>query len=114
MVSLARERSRAGTSMGRPIRRCNFLCLPNAAGCAHFHLFSAGVLKAHFGMFCLFTFIGSLVWCYFLTWVGIQFGNNMDMFVGIWHKFDAAIVLAVLALLPCTLFITSSLIKHSH
>jgi membrane protein DedA with SNARE-associated domain len=60
--------------------------------------FPAGVLKAHFGMFCLFTFIGSLVWCYFLTWVGIQFGNNMDMFVGIWHKFDVVIVLAVVAL----------------
>src|SRR5271170_429971 len=50
--------------------------------------FPAGVLKAHFGMFCLFTFIGSLIWCYFLTWVGIQFGSNMEMFIKIWHKFD--------------------------
>jgi membrane protein DedA with SNARE-associated domain len=59
--------------------------------------FPAGVLKAHFGMFCLFTFIGSLAWCYFLTWVGIKFGENLEMFVSVWHKFDIAIVLVVVA-----------------
>lgn len=59
--------------------------------------FPAGVLKAHFGMFCLFTFIGSLAWCYFLTWVGIKFGENLEMFVSLWHKFDIAIVLVVVA-----------------
>lgn len=55
--------------------------------------FPAGVLKAHFVMFTVFTFIGSLVWCYFLTWVGIKFGENMEMFRDYWHKFDIAIVL---------------------
>jgi membrane protein DedA with SNARE-associated domain len=59
--------------------------------------FPAGVLKAHFGIFCLFTFVGSLVWCYFLTWVGIMFGQNMEMFTNIWHKFDIAIVAIVVA-----------------
>jgi membrane protein DedA with SNARE-associated domain len=59
--------------------------------------FPAGVLKAHFGMFCLFTFVGSLAWCYFLTWVGIQFGQNMEMFTSLWHKFDVAIALIVVA-----------------
>jgi membrane protein DedA with SNARE-associated domain len=59
--------------------------------------FPAGVLKAHFGMFLAFTFIGSLIWCYFLTWVGIKFGENMEMFTGLWHKFDLAIVLFVVA-----------------
>jgi membrane protein DedA with SNARE-associated domain len=58
--------------------------------------FPAGVLKANFGMFCAFTFIGSLAWCYFLTWVGIKFGENMEAFTSIWHKFDIAIVLIVL------------------
>lgn len=59
--------------------------------------FPAGVLKAHFGMFVLFTFIGSLVWCYFLTWVGIKFGENMEMFRDLWHKFDLVIVLVCVA-----------------
>ena len=59
--------------------------------------FPAGMLRAHFLMFCAFTFIGSLVWCYFLTYVGIKFSENLEFFVNIWHKFDAAIVVVVLA-----------------
>jgi len=60
--------------------------------------FPAGVLKAHFGIFVGYTFIGSLIWCYALTYVGIKFGENMEVFTNIWHKFDLAIV-AVCALL---------------
>lgn len=60
--------------------------------------FPAGMLRAHFGIFCLFTFIGSWIWCYFLTWVGIKFGENMEMFTDLWHKFDIAIVLVGLLL----------------
>ncbi|MBX9694184.1 MAG: DedA family protein [Cyanobacteria bacterium] len=55
--------------------------------------FPAGVLKAHFLIFTAFTFIGSLIWCYFLTWVGIKFGENMETFRHFWHTFDLAIVL---------------------
>ena len=58
--------------------------------------FPAGVLRAHFLIFCAFTFIGSLIWCYLLTCVGIVFGENMQMFVDIWHKFDLAIAIIVL------------------
>ena len=54
--------------------------------------FPAGVLKAHFGMFVLYTFVGSLLWCYALTYVGIVFGEHMEVFTDIWHKFDLAIV----------------------
>lgn len=60
--------------------------------------FPAGVLKAHFWMFVASTFIGSLIWCYFLTWVGIEFGKNMEVFVDLWHKFDVAIVVVGLLL----------------
>lgn len=60
--------------------------------------FPAGMLRAHFGIFCLFTFVGSLIWCYFLTWVGIKFGENMEMFTDLWHKFDIAIVAVCAAL----------------
>lgn len=58
--------------------------------------FPAGMLKAHFWTFTLFTFVGSLIWCYFLTWVGIKFGENMEVFSDLWHKFDIAIVVVVL------------------
>ncbi len=58
--------------------------------------FPAGVLKAHFVIFCVFTFFGSLIWCYFLTYVGIKFGENIQLFTEAWHKFDLAIVILVL------------------
>ena len=58
--------------------------------------FPAGVLKAHFVVFCIFTFVGSLIWCYFLTYVGIKFGENMQLFTDIWHRFDLAIAVIVL------------------
>lgn len=52
----------------------------------------AGILKANFPKFILFTFLGSLVWSYFLVYVGIKFGQNLALFKDIWHKFDYAIV----------------------
>jgi len=55
--------------------------------------FPAGVLRAPLDKFLIFTFVGSLVWCYFLTYVGIWFGDNMEQFRDIWHKFDLVIVL---------------------
>ena len=59
--------------------------------------FPAGVLKAHFAVFCLFTFVGSLIWCYFLAYIGVKFAENLQLFTDIWHKFDLAIVVLVLA-----------------
>ena len=59
--------------------------------------FPAGVLKAHFAVFCIYTFVGSLIWCYFLTYVGVKFGENMQLFTDVWHKFDLAIFILVLA-----------------
>lgn len=57
--------------------------------------FPAGVLKAHFFVFCVYTFVGSLAWSYLLTYVGIKFGENMQEFTDIWHKFDLAIAILV-------------------
>jgi membrane protein DedA with SNARE-associated domain len=58
----------------------------------------AGILKARIVPFTLFTFIGSWVWSYALVYVGIIFGENLEAFRQIWHKFDYAIV-AVIAVL---------------
>jgi membrane protein DedA with SNARE-associated domain len=58
----------------------------------------AGILNARFGPFVLYTFIGSLVWSYGLVWVGVKFGENLEAFRAVWHKFDYAII-AVLVVL---------------
>ncbi len=52
----------------------------------------AGVLKANFWPFTIFTFVGSLVWCYGLAYVGVVLGENLEVFRHYWHKFDYLIV----------------------
>lgn len=58
--------------------------------------FPAGVLKAPFAIFCLLTFLGSWIWCYLLAYAGVKFGENLPMFIRLWHKFDLAIVVLLL------------------
>ncbi|MEM0950620.1 MAG: DedA family protein [Cyanobacteria bacterium P01_H01_bin.74] len=58
----------------------------------------AGILGASFWPFVIYTFIGSLVWCYGLVWVGVYFGQNLEAFREIWHKFDYAILLLLTVL----------------
>lgn len=52
----------------------------------------AGILKAKKRTFFTLTFLGSLIWCYLLVYVGIKMGENMAALKVIWHKFDAIII----------------------
>lgn len=52
----------------------------------------AGILRAKKRTFFILTFLGSLIWCYLLVYVGVKMGQNMEVFKTLWHKFDFAIV----------------------
>ncbi|MBY0449099.1 MAG: DedA family protein [Cyanobacteria bacterium] len=58
----------------------------------------AGILKARFWPFVIFTFVGSWVWSYALVYVGVVLGENLEAFRHIWHKFDYAIIGVLLIL----------------
>jgi membrane protein DedA with SNARE-associated domain len=58
----------------------------------------AGILKARFWPFVIFTFVGSWIWSYGLVYVGYVLGENLVVFKEIWHKFDAAIILLLVVL----------------
>lgn len=60
----------------------------------------AGVLKAHFWRFIALTFIGSWIWSYGLVYAGVYFGQNLESFKHIWHKFDA-LILGIIFILGC-------------
>lgn len=53
----------------------------------------AGILKARKRTFFTLTFLGSLIWCYLLVYVGVKMGQNLAVFKALWHKFDILIVL---------------------
>lgn len=55
-----------------------------------------GFAKLPLGRFIVLTFIGSLVWSYFLAWIGFVMGENWDTLGPYFHKADALIILLIL------------------
>ncbi len=51
-----------------------------------------GFAKLPLGRFIVLTFIGSLIWSYFLAWIGFTLGENWDTLGPYFHKADALII----------------------
>ena len=62
-----------------------------------FIAFPAGVARMAMGKFLVYTFIGSLIWCWGLAWIGERLGEHWDSLGTYFHRFDAVIVAAILA-----------------
>lgn len=60
-----------------------------------FIAFPAGVARMSIWRFCLYTFLGSLIWCALLAWIGLKLGQHWDTLGSWFHRFDA-MILAVL------------------
>ncbi|MDH7482712.1 MAG: DedA family protein [Armatimonadota bacterium] len=56
--------------------------------------FPAGVSRMNFGRFMVYSFVGSIPWCYFLAYVGKVLGENWSSIRSYFHNAD--IVIAVL------------------
>lgn len=54
-----------------------------------------GFAKLPLGRFIVLTFIGSLIWSYFLAWIGFTLGQNWHLISPIFHKLDAVVVAVV-------------------
>lgn len=54
-----------------------------------------GFAKLPLGRFIVLTFFGSLIWSYFLAWIGFTLGENWDTLGPYFHKIDAAIVVLI-------------------
>lgn len=51
----------------------------------------AGIAKMNLSKFVIYTFLGSLPWCFFLGYIGKKLGDNWDTLGAYFHKFDLAI-----------------------
>jgi membrane protein DedA with SNARE-associated domain len=56
----------------------------------------AGIAKMNFSKFCLYTFFGSLPFCYFLGYLGKKLGENWNTLGVYFHKFDLVIGIIIL------------------
>lgn len=63
----------------------------------------AGIARMPFGRFLALSFLGSVPWCYFLTWLGVVLGRNASSFEAVHEKltryFHGADVVIGIALL---------------
>jgi membrane protein DedA with SNARE-associated domain len=57
-----------------------------------FIAFPAGVARMPLWRFCIYTFLGSLLWCWALAWVGLKLGERWGTLGVYFHKFDTVIV----------------------
>ncbi len=61
-----------------------------------FIAFPAGVARMPLVKFILYTFVGSLIWCWALAWVGLRLGRRWDTLGPWFHRFDALIAVVIL------------------
>lgn len=57
-----------------------------------FIAFPAGVARMPLVKFVVYTFIGSLIWCWALAWIGLRLGEHWDTLGAWFHRFDTVIV----------------------
>lgn len=58
----------------------------------------AGIARMPFVPFITLSFVGSVPWCYFLAWIGIKVGGNLNVIKKYFHGADAIIGVGLLAL----------------
>jgi membrane protein DedA with SNARE-associated domain len=62
-----------------------------------FIAFPAGVARMPLLKFVIYTFVGSLIWCWALAWLGWTLGEHWDTLGVYFHRFDEVIGLVILA-----------------
>lgn len=64
----------------------------------------AGISKLPFVKFSIFTFIGSLIWSYFLAYLGVKLGENWELLRPYFRKFDMVIIAATIILVGAYIY----------
>ncbi|PIZ99060.1 MAG: alkaline phosphatase [Candidatus Komeilibacteria bacterium CG_4_10_14_0_2_um_filter_37_10] len=55
-----------------------------------------GISRGHFWKFTISGFIGSLIWCYILVFLGVVLGNNWNQLGPWWDKFNVGIIVLII------------------
>ena len=63
-----------------------------------FIAFPAGVSRMPLWRFTIYTFLGSLIWCWALAFVGLRLGEHWDTLGAYFHRFDTAIGIVIVLL----------------
>jgi membrane protein DedA with SNARE-associated domain len=72
----------------------------------------AGIAKMNFTKFIIYTFLGSLPWCFGLAYAGKKLGDHWDTLGAYFHKFDAIIGVLLVIMIIWYIRRHLKLIKH--
>jgi len=72
--------------------------------------FPTGIARVNIWKFSIYTFVGSVIWSYFLGWIGYKLGENWDTLGVYFHRFDTVIIVLILLALAWYIY---RHIKHS-
>jgi len=64
----------------------------------------AGIARMNFVKFTIYTFLGSLPWCFALAWVGKVLGENWMSIRGYFHQADIVIIILIVAAIAYFLY----------
>lgn len=59
----------------------------------------AGIFRMNFPRFVLYTFLGSLPWCFFLTYMGLQMGEHWEDLKPWFHRADVLVAIFIVGAL---------------
>ncbi len=68
-----------------------------------FIAFPAGVSRMAMGRFLVYTFAGSVIWCWVLAWIGLKLGEHWHTLGVYFHRFDT--VIGILLLLAAAWYV---------
>lgn len=57
----------------------------------------AGISRMRLLPFVIYTFTGSLIWCYGLAWIGLKLGEHWNTLGAYFHRFDTVVAAVLLA-----------------
>lgn len=72
--------------------------------------FPAGISRTNLLRFSIYTFVGSVIWSYFLAWIGFKLGENWESLKSYFHRADLVIGILIIAAI---VFWVWRHIKHS-
>jgi membrane protein DedA with SNARE-associated domain len=61
----------------------------------------AGVARVNIVIFTLYTFLGTLIWSFFLVYVGLVLGSHWEIVSSYFHRFDLLLLVVIILLLIC-------------
>ena len=79
-----------------------------------FIAFPAGIARMHMGRFIAYTFVGSLLWCWVLAFVGMKLGENWTSLKVYFHEFHMVLTVAAVVFLIWYVRRHLRLLRHHH